>query len=205
MNTDPSGLDATTAFGGILYQSWQGITGNGFDYSSISGAFRDGYNGQGSFNSSAANITWSAGNDLLNFGTLGLGSLAKNSIQLGIREVGNVINATRIVLPEFKATRSVDQYALIAQRNGFYPVMKRGFKEPQGGTWLNAGEVWKYGTTVNPSTRYLGVLLNNTGKGLRYDQMMSGTLPQALSAEKVAIQNYRQMFGKLPPGNKMVK
>jgi len=34
---------------------------------------------------------------------------------------------------------------------------------------------------------------------------MSGTLPQALSAEKIAIQNYRQMFGTLPPGNKMVK
>ena len=41
MNVDPSGLDATTAFSGILYQSWQGITDNGFDYSSISGAFRD--------------------------------------------------------------------------------------------------------------------------------------------------------------------
>lgn len=48
MNVDPSGLNATTAFGGLLYQTWQGITGNGWDYSSIPGAFMDGYNGQGS-------------------------------------------------------------------------------------------------------------------------------------------------------------
>lgn len=150
-------------------------------------------------------MAWSAGSDALNFGTFGIGSVAKNSIQLSIREAGNIISATRTVLPEIKAARLVDQYALIAQRDGFYPVMQRGFKEPQDGTWLNAGEVWKYGTTVNPSTRYSGTFLNNTGNGLRYDQMMSGTLPQALFAEKVAIQNYRQMFGILPPGNKMVK
>lgn len=83
--------------------------------------------------------------------------------------------------------------------------MQRGFKEPQGGTWLNAGEIWKYGTIVNPSTRYSDTFLRNTGNGLFYKPMMSGMLPQALSAEKIAIQNYRQMFGKLPLGNKMVK
>ena len=101
-NVDPSGLDATTAFGGILYQSWQGITGNGWDYSSISGAFRDGYNGQGSFGNPLANVTWSAANDVLNFGTFGLGGAAKNSILLGVRQADNFINATRTVLPKFE-------------------------------------------------------------------------------------------------------
>jgi hypothetical protein len=101
--------------------------------------------------------------------------------------------------------RSVDQYALVAQRDGFYPVMQRGFKEPQGGTWLNAGDTWKFGTTVNPSTRYSASFLENTGNGLRYQPMISGSLPHALSSEKMAIQNYKLMSGKLPPGNKMVK
>lgn len=32
--------------------------------------------------------------------------------------------------------------------------MKRGFKEPQGGVWLNEGDLWKYGTTKNSATRY---------------------------------------------------
>lgn len=47
--------------------------------------------------------------------------------------------------------------------------------------------------------------LESTGNGLFYKPMMSGTLPQALSAEKTSILSYRQMLGKLPPGNKMVK
>lgn len=35
--------------------------------------------------------------------------------------------------------------------------------------------------------------------------MMNGTLPQALSAEKMPILSYRQMLAKLPSGNKMLK
>ena len=63
-----------------------------------------------------------------------------------------------------KTTAAVDQYTLKAVEDGFYPVMKRGFAEPQGGVWLNAGDVWKYGTTKNPATRYSELSL---GGGVR--------------------------------------
>ncbi|MFW6577619.1 RHS repeat-associated core domain-containing protein [Acinetobacter baumannii] len=103
------------------------------------------------------------------------------------------------------AGKTVDQYALVAQRDGFYPVMKWGYKEPQGGIWLSQGDIWKYGTTKNPTTRYPASYLNNTGNGLQYQQMMNGTLKQALEAEKNRITIYRDTRGILPPGNKMVK
>lgn len=103
------------------------------------------------------------------------------------------------------AGKTVDQYALVASYDGFYPVMKWGFKEPQGGVWLSQGEIWKYGTTKNPATRYSESFLSGTGKGLRYEQMMNGSLKQALEAEKNRITIYRDTRGMLPPGNKMVK
>lgn len=102
-----------------------------------------------------------------------------------------------------KSAATVDQYALKAVEDGFYPVMKRGFAEPQDGVWLKAGDVWKYGTTKNPATRYSQSFLNEWG--LRYEQQFSGTLQEALSAEKVNILNYLKQMEKLPPGNKFAK
>ncbi len=110
MNSDPSGLDITTGFGGLLYETYNWALGNSFDWPNLQGAFKDGYNGDGSFSNPYANMAWSAGNDALNFGTLGLGSLAKNSIQLGVREAGNVISATRTVLPEMEWSTRVGRW-----------------------------------------------------------------------------------------------
>ena len=45
--TDPDGRDITEALGGLFYETWSGITGNGFHGSRIYGALKDGYNGQG--------------------------------------------------------------------------------------------------------------------------------------------------------------
>ena len=50
MNVDPSGLDFTTGFGGMLFETYNQATGNGFDWQNVKGTFQDGYNGQGSFN-----------------------------------------------------------------------------------------------------------------------------------------------------------
>jgi RHS repeat-associated protein len=97
----------------------------------------------------------------------------------------------------------VEQYSLRATQPGFYPVMKWGFKEPQAGIWLEAGDVWKYGTTMNPATRYSGSFLDQWG--LRYNTESIGTLQEALTVEKMKILNYRDQCGVLPPGNKMVK
>ncbi len=44
---DPDGRSAVTAFGGLLYESYQFARGRGFDGSNLRGALIDGYDGQG--------------------------------------------------------------------------------------------------------------------------------------------------------------
>lgn len=104
-----------------------------------------------------------------------------------------------------KAGTQVEQYALRAAEDGFYPVMKRGFKDPKELVWLNKGDVWKFGTTKNPSTRYSQGFLDNTGAGLRYSTEFTGTLQQARILEKMKILNFKLQNSVLPAGNKMVK
>ena len=71
---------------------------------------------------------------------------------------------------------------------GFYPVMTRGFSEPQAGVWLEAGDVWKYGTTKNPETRYSQTFLD--AWGLRYFTEFKGSSADALLNEKGSILTY---------------
>ncbi|KXZ65124.1 putative deoxyribonuclease RhsC [Acinetobacter venetianus] len=108
---DATGLNATTAFGGLLFETYNWTMGNGFDWQNVKGAFYDGYNGQGSFNSPIANIGWSVGDDLLNFGTFGYGSVIKNTVQTGVRQLDNVIQMTKFVQPELKAFTHEFKYA----------------------------------------------------------------------------------------------
>jgi len=42
--------------------------------------------------------------------------------------------------------------------------MKRGFANPQELTWLNKGDVWKFGITKNPLSRYSQSYLDNIGE-----------------------------------------
>lgn len=100
---------------------------------------------------------------------------------------------------------TVDQYALKAAKSDWYPKMKRGFSESQESIWLNAGDVWKYGTTKNPATRYSQTFLQETGGGLIYERQFAGGLGDALSSEKNAILDYLKQNGVLPPGNKIIK
>ncbi|OGQ53939.1 MAG: hypothetical protein A3J24_00590 [Deltaproteobacteria bacterium RIFCSPLOWO2_02_FULL_53_8] len=44
---DPNGESAVTAFGGVLHETGQFLTGNGFDGAMVVGALADGYNGDG--------------------------------------------------------------------------------------------------------------------------------------------------------------
>ncbi|CAM4132194.1 hypothetical protein F901_03000 [Acinetobacter dispersus] len=107
MNVDPSGLDFTTGFGGMLFETYNWATGNGFDWQNVKGAFQDGYNGQGSFNNQYANMAWAATNDLMNFGTLGGGTIIKNTVQLGVKQLDNVIQMTKFSSPKLEF-RSID-------------------------------------------------------------------------------------------------
>ena len=100
----------------------------------------------------------------------------------------------------------VEQYALRAAEDGFYPVMKRGFANPQELTWLNKREVWKFGTTKNPLTRYSQSYLDNIGEyGVYYSKEFSGTLQQSLQLEQMKIMNFMEQYGFKPAGNKMIK
>jgi len=102
-----------------------------------------------------------------------------------------------------EATTAVEQYSLRATVDGFYPVMNRGFADAQELTWLNKGDVWKFGTTQNPLTRYSETWLR--GMNLQYQSEFSGTLQQALKLENMKITNYINQNGFLPAGNKMIK
>ncbi|WP_082190229.1 RHS repeat-associated core domain-containing protein [Frateuria defendens] len=85
-NIDPDGRNGVEAFGGLLYQSFQFIQGNGFDGESIAGALVDGYNGEGDGIVSAALDDISAATAV----TGGVG-LAKTAIQLATHQTGEKI------------------------------------------------------------------------------------------------------------------
>jgi RHS repeat-associated protein len=104
------------------------------------------------------------------------------------------------------AGRVVEQYALRANESGFYPVMTRGFKDATAIQWCDKGDVWKFGTTVNPLSRYSQSYLDNIGpRGVTYFGEFGGTSAEALALEAMKIKNYLQQTGQLPAGNKIIK
>ncbi|WP_157203499.1 hypothetical protein [Methylomicrobium agile] len=90
-----------------------------------------------------------------------------------------------------------EQYSLRATYSGDYPNVR-------GGTvYLNAGDVWKYGQTSNPESRYSQKELAQAG--LRYVTEFQGGQVQALIQEKLKIYSYVIDNGTLPPGNKIFR
>ena len=84
--------------------------------------------------------------------------------------------------------------------------MQWGSRAPVSQIWLRAGEIWKFGITQNPATRYAQTFLNNTGAGLRYVTEFVGTRSEALEMEYYNIVNYfMRANNTLPPGNKMFR
>ncbi|WP_377155099.1 hypothetical protein ACFJIX_23585 [Roseateles sp. UC29_93] len=100
----------------------------------------------------------------------------------------------------------VEQYKLVANERGFYPVMTRGQKHPTEIVWLERGEAWKFGTTKNPKSRYSQVYLDGIGEfGVEKKQEFLGTQDQALQLENMKIRNYSEQNGKLsPPETKLL-
>ena len=89
------------------------------------------------------------------------------------------------------------QYALVATRDGVYPSVRGGMVQ------LNAGDVWKYGTTVDPEGRYSGTALD--ALNVRMQPEVVGSVSQVLVAEKIQLIQYAATNGTLPPGNKIFK
>lgn len=84
--TDPDGRNGVEAFGGLLYQSFQFVSGNGFDGGSVVGALKDGYNGEGEGRLSAALDDFSAVTAVA-----GGAGLARQIGQLVVRQTGEKI------------------------------------------------------------------------------------------------------------------
>lgn len=95
------------------------------------------------------------------------------------------------------------QYALRATKNGRYPVYSWGTSEITGYMDLKVGDVWKFGTTLNPDGRYTDKFLQTTGLVLVPEFV--GKIGEVLFVERLKILNYIVSNGDLPPGNKGIK
>jgi RHS repeat-associated protein len=89
------------------------------------------------------------------------------------------------------------QYALVATVAGPYPDVRGGV------TTLNVGDVWKYGTAVDPNGRY--PLSSLKGLNLKMIEQTTGTRYQVLVREKIMLIQHAIQNGELPPGNRIFK
>jgi RHS repeat-associated protein len=90
-----------------------------------------------------------------------------------------------------------EQYSLRASRTGPYPDVRGGVR------MLNAGDVWKYGQSINGSGRYSRAYL--TSMGLTYTTEFRGSQMQTLIQEKFKLYGYYTEHGRLPPGNSIFR
>ncbi len=91
------------------------------------------------------------------------------------------------------------QYSLRATASGSYIC----FTCSTGTMNLNAGDVYKYGETINPTGRYSQTYLN--GLGVQQINEFSGNQVEIKVQEKVKIYGYFFANGHLPPGNKIFR
>ncbi|MBI3519891.1 MAG: hypothetical protein HY062_11105 [Bacteroidetes bacterium] len=87
-------------------------------------------------------------------------------------------------------------YQLIATRSGPYPNLNTG-----GTTYLNAGDVWKYGITTQGFGRYPDAKINLQRDGLEMIPIFFGNQMEILIQEKIMIYGYYFMNGERPAGN----
>lgn len=98
---------------------------------------------------------------------------------------------------------------LRARTSGLYPTYKWGSSTPVGTTYLNAGDIWKIGETMqyDPSTgkqwRYLPSQLN--GWNVNFVPEFIGNKPQIVIMEGIKLVGYSTAYGDLPAGNKGFK
>jgi RHS repeat-associated protein len=87
-------------------------------------------------------------------------------------------------------------YALVAKSPGLYPNVRGGT------TFLNVGDVWKFGQTTSGS-RYSDNYLN--GMRLQKIDLFPGNQMEIRIQEKIMIYGYFMEHGTLPPGNSIFR
>ncbi len=88
-------------------------------------------------------------------------------------------------------------YSLRARAPGYYPNVRGGT------TFLNKGDVWKFGETTNWDGRYSPAEMASLG--LRMVREFSGTQVEIKVYEKSKIYGYFFVYGHLPPGNRIFR
>lgn len=87
--------------------------------------------------------------------------------------------------------------SLRATVDGYYTDVRNGT------IWLNAGDVWKYGETINGANRYSDKELRENH--LQFVEEYYGNQYQCKAVEKAKILNYFKDNWTLPPGNKIFR
>ena len=94
-----------------------------------------------------------------------------------------------------------DLYALVARKDGWYPVFEYGKKNPIGEMFLKEGDLWKIGTSKDALKRYTQKYLE--GVGVEMKILHTNISRKAtLLLERMKIKGYEAWKGFLPPGNK---
>jgi len=147
-------------------------------------------------------------------GTLALESTAAESEGYANPYADVVLGATLIAAPIAGTAEKIRdnlptgvQYSLIATKSGRYPVYSWGNAAPTSYEWLNAGEIWKIGETIqyDPVTqkqwRYSNSYLQSIG--VRFLPEVEGTKPVIYRVQLQKIILYMiDHHWSLPPGNK---
>ncbi len=113
-------------------------------------------------------------------------------IDKAANDIGRMVESTRTW-----AQRPGEVYTLRATRTGIYPNLR-------GGTVaLVAGDIWKIGQTINPSSRYPAGVYRSLG--VSYNTEYVGGQLQILMVEKLRLAGYVTVHGNLPPGNLILR
>ena len=109
------------------------------------------------------------------------------------RNVGNLISrANDLMGPGYV-------YSLRATIDGFYPQLRDGFS-----LYMRAGDVWKYGETYTPETRYTRSFFNQYSLEMKFELPVTNMF-NAKIAEQSLLYIHTFLHGDLPPGNRIMR
>ncbi len=119
------------------------------------------------------------------------------------------ILAGAIAADLYKRQREGAQYTLRASKNGLYPVYSWGSSLPTGTQYLNAGDIWKIGETIQydqtsrKQWRYSDVYLKSMS--VEFVPEYVGPKSEIVFVQQMKLAQYLYGNGSLPAGNKGLK
>jgi hypothetical protein len=204
---DPTGMSSKTRMGKEFEQKRRCQLEGGCGSGSGGSSTRNGSSGKGAAYGAVAGgmvgVLVSAGCDIVTAGvcTLGNPAILGGSIALGAVTGAAIERAysqlDTLISKMISEGPTEFQYALVANASGFYPNVRGGT------TFLNAGDVYKYGTTYDLAGRY--PMSELIGLNVSIIKQFEGTKSETLVAEKIQLIGYAVSNLRLPPGNRIFK